>query len=275
MFSTYAIGGPAEEFYTVESIEEMQEVLHDLYARKISFIVVGKGSNCLFDDRGFRGAVILNKIGSIEWKENSVFVGAGYSFSLLGAQSARNHLSGLEFASGIPASVGGAVYMNAGANGKETKDALQKVTYVDEKGTLIMYEKSEISFSYRYSSFQEKKGAIVAAEFLLETCENAKKTQSEIIFYRKKTQPLNEKSCGCVFRNPEGVSAGKVIEECGLKGVKIGGAEVSLVHGNFIINADNASSRDILALIAHVQKIVLEKKGIYLEPEMRIIPYEI
>ncbi len=265
-FSTFGIGGPIRSFTEVTSCEEMEEA----FALNMPVLVVGKGSNCLFDDRGFEGLVVLNRIDFCEWEGTRVRVGSGYSFSLLGAQSARKGLSGLEFASGIPATVGGAVYMNAGANGKETSDALHSVLYFDGKERRE-YRRDELTFSYRTSPFQQRGGAILAATFSLAPQPEARKAQLQIIDYRMKTQPLKEKSAGCVFRNPPGQSAGALIERCGLKGIAIGGAKVSEIHANFIVNFNGASSQQVLELIRLVQEKVFAQTGIHLEPEIRLL----
>ncbi|MFI5334451.1 MAG: UDP-N-acetylmuramate dehydrogenase, partial [Chlamydiales bacterium] len=241
----------------------------------LPYLIVGKGSNSLFDDRGYNGLVILNKIAFCDENESGKFhVGSGYSFSLLGAQTARKKWAGLEFASGIPASVGGAVYMNAGANGCETKDTLVDVTYITEEGTSEVLPKEAVTFGYRFSSFQQKKGAIVSATFQLHPSEEARRKQLKIIEYRTETQPYGEPSAGCVFRNPSGNFAGALIEQAGLKGAKIGGALVSLLHANFIVNGGGATAKDVLALASHVQEQVKQKTGIDLEMEIRYVNYE-
>ena len=274
-YSTFGIGGPARFFIEIAKIEQMQAVISYCYQQKLPYIVIGKGSNCLFDDRGFDGLVILNKISFCQFEWRVVSVGAGYSFSLLGAQTARKGWSGLEFASGIPGTVGGAVYMNAGASGAETQEALMEVSYVNEKGVLEVLPKNLIAFSYRHSSFQGLKGAIVAAKFLLLPSEEARKKQLSIIEYRTRTQPYSDKSAGCIFRNPSPLSAGALIQQAGLKGTKIGGAEVSTVHANFIVNKGKAKAKDVLELSEHVKKVVKEKTGQDLEMEVRCIPYQV
>jgi UDP-N-acetylmuramate dehydrogenase len=272
-YSTFGIGGPARLFCTVTTIEQMSEVIIDCRRQGLPFLILGKGSNCLFDDRGFNGCVVLNKICFIEFDYPTVRVGAGYSFSLLGVQTARSGYEGLEFASGIPGSVGGAIYMNAGANGSETEKYLSSVSYVNEEGALEIYQRDQLKFEYRFSQFQQMQGAIVAATFKLEAHTEARKKQLDILSYRKRTQPLSEKSAGCVFRNPSTASAGALIERSGLKGKRIGGAEVSTLHGNFIVNKEGAKAEDVLALTNHVQEVVKEKTGCDLKVEIRIIPY--
>ncbi|MBS0604388.1 MAG: UDP-N-acetylmuramate dehydrogenase [Verrucomicrobia bacterium] len=272
--STFGIGGPARFFVEVQKTEELQAILSYCHTQKLPYFILGKGSNSLFDDRGFDGLVILNKIAFCQFDWPLVHVGAGYSFSLIGSQTARKGWAGLEFASGIPGSVGGAVYMNAGASGVETCETLIEVTFVNEKGELEVFKRDQLDFSYRSSPFQKRKGAIASAKFLLHPSEEARKKQLGIIEYRTRTQPYSDKSAGCVFRNPESHSAGALIQQCGLKGKRIGGAEVSTMHANFIVNKDRASSKDILELAAFVKQTVKEKTGVDLEMEIRCVPYQ-
>lgn len=260
--SSLGVGGPARFFAIAHSKEMLRQMIVYCYNEKLPYIIIGKGSNCLFDDRGYDGLVILNKIDYLEQKENLFIVGAGYSFARLGSQTARLGWSGLEFASGIPASVGGAIFMNAGANGKETADKLVSVEYIDSTGELRCLARSELSFGYRTSSFHHWKGAIVEGTFSLLKSEEAKKTQKTLLGHRLKTQPYGDKSAGCAFRNPVSCAAGQLIDQCGLKGMKVGGAQVSLMHGNFIINAEGSTAEDIKLLMKRVQETVLQQTGI-------------
>lgn len=274
-YATLQIGGPARYLTHVTTIEEAREALHFATLENLPFFVVGKGSNCLFDDRGFAGLVIVNKIHDFAFDDDLVRVGGGYNFSLLGAQTARKGFTGLEFASGIPGTVGGAIYMNAGAGGFETKDTLVDVLFLTKEGEERLYKKEELAFSYRTSPFQKMEGMIIGATFRLQEDPSAKARQIEMVNYRTSTQPYGEKSAGCVFRNPTCKGAGATIDACGLKGVTIGGAAVSSVHANFLINKNGASASDFLALIKHVQKTVFEKTGETLEMEIRKVPYDI
>ncbi|MDN3507788.1 MAG: UDP-N-acetylmuramate dehydrogenase [Simkaniaceae bacterium] len=267
--TSFRIGGPARYLFEVTSTYEAKEAIAFAKERDLPYYVLGKGSNSIFDDSGYDGVIILNKIEFLFFDGPDVHVGGGYSFSLLGAQTARRRFSGLEFASGIPGSVGGAVYMNAGANGGETKDTLVSVDFLTDEGQLLHLKRDEIEFKYRYSSFQEMKGIILGARFCLRRDEKAKERQVEIVKYRTSTQPYHDPSAGCIFRNPEPEKAGRLIEECGLKGFQIGGAEVSVTHANFIVNRGNAKASDVLELIEHVKKVVKEKTGIDLEMEVR------
>jgi UDP-N-acetylmuramate dehydrogenase len=271
---TLGIGGPARYFIEVKTIDQMHEAIHFSREQKLPFFILGKGSNCLFDDRGYQGVVIQNKIDFMKETEPGVFhVGAGYSFSLLGVQTARKGWSGLEFASGIPCTVGGAVFMNAGANGMETFQTLTSVDFISDDGIISNIKKEELIFSYRHSSFQQMKGAILGATFTLNKVEGAREKQLTIIAYRTKTQPYGSKSAGCIFRNPEGAHAGALIEKCGLKGQSVGGAQVSEMHANFLINKESAKSTDMLKLIEKIRTEVKEQTGFELESEVRYIKY--
>jgi UDP-N-acetylmuramate dehydrogenase len=272
--TTFGIGGPADHFIEVHDIPAMQTLLLFCKNHQLPYMILGKGSNLLFDDRGFAGLVIANRILFLNRPCEDIWhVGSGYSFSLLGSQTARQGWAGLEFASGIPASVGGAVFMNAGANGGETSQTLVSVDYVTADGELLCLSKKDMMFDYRFSSFQHKDGAIVGATFRLIKSSDARQKQLDIIQYRKKTQPYDAKSAGCIFRNPSCVSAGALIDQSGLKGKTLGGAQISSLHANFVINSDHASSSDILNLIEFIQRNVKARTGYDLEKEVRFIPY--
>lgn len=273
--TTFGIGGPAHYFIEVHDIPTMQLLLPFCQQRQLPYFILGKGSNSLFDDRGFAGVVIANRISFLhKLEEDTWHVGAGYSFSLLGSQTARQGWAGLEFASGIPGSVGGAVYMNAGANGGETCNSLVSVDFVTPDGEFHCLPKEQLTFSYRFSSFQDAPGAIVGATFRLEAMPEARQKQLDIIDYRKKTQPYNAKSAGCVFRNPVPLSAGALIDQSGLKGKMIGGAQVSPMHANFVVNTGDASAKDVLQLLELIKQEVKAQAGVELETEVRYIPYQ-
>lgn len=273
-YSTFGIGGIARLFVEVTTLEELAATLAYANREEIPFHVLGKGSNSLFDDRGFDGLVIYVKISHLSIEGTRVVVGGGYSFALLGVKTARKGLSGLEFASGIPASVGGAVFMNAGAGGAETADVLKSIRFVDARGKLRILKREELSFSYRHSSFHEMPGVIAEATFELVSDEEARKRQLAIVEYRTQTQPYGELSCGCIFRNPKGLAAGALIEQCGLKESHIGEAVVSPLHANFIVNRGRAKATDVLSLAEHVKACVKEQTGVDLEMELRTIPFK-
>ena len=273
-YSTFGIGGPATYFVEVATLEELKVILSFIVREKILYMVIGKGSNILFSDQGFDGIVILNKIVFYERENFQISVGAGYSFSLLGMRTARENLSGLEFAAGIPATVGGAVYMNAGIGKEQTCNPLIEVTYVTEEGRVKVFQRSELTFSYRTSSFQTMRGVIAEAKFQLIESTEAKQKVQDLTRHRFLTQPYKEKSAGCIFRNPpQGLSAGALIDQCGLKGFKKGGAEVSSIHANFIINCGEATAEDVLTLAEYIQFKVKEKTGIELERELCSIEF--
>lgn len=271
-YTTYAVGGNAKRLIEVFTIEELVEVISLVKGER--YIVIGKGSNILFDDEGFDGTVIINKIQIIEWKEKEINVSSGYSFSHLGSLASRNSLTGLEFAAGIPGTVGGAIFMNAGADQMETKDVLKSVTFLHPNGKIQEFPREELTFSYRKSCFQEMPGVILSAVFALNASEGASEKVKKIVDYRIKTQPYRSKSCGCTFKNPGVSTAGKLIDDCGLKGFKIGGAMVSDLHANFIVNENNATTQNILDLIKYVQVKVYLQKGVFLETEVMYIPFQ-
>lgn len=271
-YSTFKIGGKAEHLWLVYTVEGMQEAISYAKQAGLPLLVIGKGSNSLFSDSGFAGLVVVNKIDFCTETEGLYHVGAGYSFSLLGTQSARRY-AGLEFASGIPGSVGGAIYMNAGANGQETAGTLVSCDVLTPDGKFLTLTKEELGLSYRTSRFQKSSEIILSACFQLKADPEAKQRQLSMLEYRKKTQPYSEPSIGCIFANPkiEGcLSAGALIEKAGLKGYQIGGAKVSPVHANFIVNTAEATASDVRALAEHVQTTVYAQFGVHIHPEARI-----
>lgn len=273
--STFKIGGPALFFSEARSKEDLKKMLMFCHQERLPFFILGKGSNTLFDDRGFNGLVILNKIDYLHEKKSYFQVGAGYSFARLGQETARRGYGGLEFAAGIPGTCGGAVFMNAGASGQETFETLVEVTYLTHEGDELVFKKDDMQYGYRFSSFQSMKGSIVEACFALKPCAEAKIQQKKAIEYRVKTQPYKDPSIGCIFRNPSrDNSAAFLIDQCGLKGMKEGGAFVSMKHANFIVNLENAEARDVLNLIQKIKEAVFSKTQIHLQEEIRFLPYE-
>ncbi|MCH9630639.1 MAG: UDP-N-acetylenolpyruvoylglucosamine reductase [Chlamydiia bacterium] len=273
-YSTFGIGGPAAYFSEVKSLEDLIVSLKFAKEQNIRVFVLGKGSNILFDDRGYNGLVILNKIQTVDFDGSEVTASAGYSFALLGIQTSRKNFSGLEFASGIPGSVGGAIFMNAGASGSDVSKVLKEATFIDDELNICTLSSKALGFSYRTSMFQKKNFVIVSGCFSLSTSDTARDRQKGDLKRRFDTQPYKEKSAGCAFRNPEEKSAGFLIEKSYLKGKNIGGAYVSEKHANFIVNKGGASSTDVLQLIELVKNEILLRHNIELECELRYIPYE-
>lgn len=278
---TLGIGGPAKYFIEVYTEEEMVHVLMFCNQNQIRFFVVGKGSNCLFDDRGFNGCIIVNRIEFLINDVDGTFrVGSGFPFNQLGVLASRNKFSGLEFACGIPGTVGGAVFMNAGADQQETADFLQSVDMVSHEGErrTLSRAKGELTYGYRSSPFQTmaRQAVITAATFKLKPCTEARQRQMMFMDRRRKSQPVRERSAGCIFRNPGNgsPSAGAVIDQLGLKGHSIGGASVSDVHANFLINKSGARCSDMLALIADIKLRASNERGIKLHEEVLYVPFQ-
>ncbi|WP_210363735.1 UDP-N-acetylmuramate dehydrogenase [Bacillus sp. REN3] len=270
------IGGPADIFIEPSSIENLQKAMETILATNVKWTVIGRGSNLLVTDKGIEGVVIKLGAGLDDLKIEGTRVTAGGGLSLVNfaITISRKGLSGLEFAGGIPGSIGGAVYMNAGAHGSDISRILEKAYVLFEDGTLEWLTNEEMKFSYRTSVLQsERPGIVVAAVFQLKEGDR-EKIVSELQKnkdYRKETQPYNYPSCGSVFRNPLPHYAGNLIEKSGLKGHRIGGAQISGLHGNFIINTGNATAEDVLAIIQHVKDTILAKDGVEMETEVEII----
>lgn len=272
-YSTMAIGGKADLLAIIETIEEMAKAIRWCHRQAIPFLAIGRGSNCLFDDQGYRGAVLINRIGYLHSQQSHWKVGAGFSFARLGQITAREGWSGLEFAAGIPGSVGGAIAMNGGAQGRETCDALETVLSINSYGELEEWRREELLFGYRSSPFQNSQwGTIVGATFLLEPSIDALQRQREMMATRYASQPYEKPSAGCVFRNPTQQSAGALLDRLGCKGMRCGGAIVSPKHANFIINEGGATCNDVLELIERLQQKLLSENRQRLELEIHYIP---
>lgn len=274
--STLRLGGPARYYASVASAEELATFLCFCHTHRVRYFVLGKGSNCLFDDKGFAGLVLHNITHFLEFLPDCrLHVSAGYSFSHLGTLTARQNLSGLEFAAGIPASVGGAVFMNAGAQGQETKDALESVTYLFPDGQVKTLPKEDLEFGYRSSDFQKMAGIILSVHFRCHFEKEARQKQRDLLAKRVAAQPLNQPSAGCIFANPASphLSAGALIDQAGLKGFSIGGVSVSTLHANFLVNLRGGTSEEMKALIEHVHRRVHLKTGVDLKREVRYIAF--
>ncbi|KAM1264992.1 hypothetical protein EV1_034571 [Malus domestica] len=278
--STWGIGGPCNYFIQVFDQTQLVSAIRFCREHSIRFIVIGKGSNCLFDDVGFDGCVILNRIEFLEKKEPGIYrVGSGFRFNRLGVQCSNEGFTGLEFAGGIPGTVGGATYMNAGANGQETANAIRSVEFVTMTGKFLRFSRTDLVFGYRSSPFQvmEELAAIIAVTFELQHSGSAKRRQHEYMERRRMSQPVGEQTAGSVFRNPldMGVAAAELIEKAGLKGFRVGGAMVSKMHANFFINCGGSTSQDMLHLLAVVKEKVDQKFGVQLKKEIIYIHPEI
>lgn len=275
--TTYKVGGNARLLVFPNSVESLKEILLYIKNNNLKYKVFGNGSNILASSRNYDGVIIkLTELKNIERAGENVAVEAGYNFALLANQLSKDGYSGLEFACGIPATVGGAVYMNAGAYLSDVSAVLEKVDVLDENLEIKTFSNKDLNFSYRHSIFMEKEWVVLKAYFKL-----VKKDKEEIMTLvnnrkerRFSSQPLNYPSAGSVFRNPEGLYAGKLIEDSGLKGKTIGGGQISDMHANFIINKENASAEDIKALMDLAQKEVEKNYGVKLRIEQELFNWE-
>ena len=271
--TTFRTGGPARWFCPVSSVSDILDVLRFADEKKAGLFVIGKGSNLLVSDDGLSGVVmeIGDGFRKMTVDGDRIIAEAGASLSAVAA-TARNHgLSGLEFASGIPGTLGGGISMNAGAYGGEMKDVVESVDVI-RKGELLRLNGEEMHFSYRSSRCHEEELIITGAVLHLtpgDPAEIGKKMQ-ELNERRREKQPLTYPSAGSTFKRPEGYFAGKLIQDAGLKGYSVGDAQVSEKHAGFVINRGNASSEDIYRLIMHVVQEVEKNSGVRLEPEVRI-----
>ncbi len=276
LHTTMKIGGPADLLIEPSSLENIQKVMSFIKDRQLPWRAIGRGSNLLVSDKGIEGVVI--KLGSgldhLSINDSTITVGGGHSLVSLSTIISKKGLSGLEFASGIPGSVGGAVYMNAGAHGSDISKILTKAHILFEDGSIEWLSKDEMEFTYRTSALQKKRpGIVLEAEFKL-----TKGDRTAIVSqmqknkdYRKETQPWNFPCAGSIFRNPLPHYAGKLIEDAGLKGYQIGGAKISEMHGNFIVNAGNATAKDVLDLIQFIKDTILNSYGVKIETEVEIV----
>lgn len=277
--TTWKVGGPADLLIYPRNKEELEQAMQVVYRHQIPWRVIGRGSNLLVRDDGIRGVVFKLDEGFNELKVDGtrVTAGGGYSTILLATMTSRQGLTGLEFAAGIPGNVGGAVYMNAGAHGSDISKVLHSATVLLETGEWVTLSNEEMEFRYRTSVLQTKlKGIVTEASFTLEYGERDE-IMSRLTSYkdrRRKTQPLQYPCAGSVFRNPPGDYAGRLIQEAGLKGFRIGDAEVSTTHANFIINRGNATAKNVLQLIEHIIQTIDEKYNIRLEPEVQVVGEE-
>jgi UDP-N-acetylmuramate dehydrogenase len=277
--TTLAIGGPAEALASPLTTTTLSQLVGYLFSEGIPYLVLGKGSNLLVKDGGIKGVVIdlsagLGRIRLVEENgaEALIEAQAGAPNSKLNQFTANRGLAGLEFLSGIPGSIGGSVFMNAGTKEGEMMDAVDSLTMMDRTGNIKTLPIEDIHFSYRH--LQLPSGAIILAG-RFKVCrtdqEDLREEMTRILEYRRRQHPLNVASAGCVFKNPEGQAAGKIIEQLGLKGATVGGAQVSTMHANFIVNMGNATSSDFLELIDMVRERVYQEIGIELAMELMIV----
>ena len=270
--TTFKIGGAADVFVTVCTVDELRLVLDACRRTATPWMILGKGSNLLISDEGVAGAVIALDGAFKEFCVNGdvITCGAALSLSKLCTVACDHSLAGLEFAYGIPGTVGGAVYMNAGAYGGETKDVVAEVTYMTPDGTVGTLTNAQLAFGYRHSIFKENDHIILSAKYHLtpDNRDSILERMDDYMNRRRTKQPLEYPSAGSVFKRPEGAFAGTLIEQCGLKGRRVGGAQVSEKHAGFIINAGGATCDDVTRLVRLVQDTVRRETGYELECEI-------
>lgn len=272
--TSFKIGGNADFFSEPASTEEIGALIEYAEKENIPYTIVGNGSNLLVGDKGIRGLVIKidKSFGNAEVCDNIITAQSGILLSRLATIAFNKGLSGLEFASGIPGTLGGGIYMNAGAYGAEMKDIIKNITYLENENVKTI-NASNADFGYRHSIFTGKNAVILSAELeLVHADRNEIKSKIEDLRQKRTSkQPLSMPSAGSTFKRPEGYFAGKLIEDAGLKGFSIGGAQVSEKHSGFVVNTGNATANDVICLIKHVQKTVYEKFGVNLETEVKFL----
>ena len=275
-YTTMRVGGPCDCVVFPDEISKIKEVIDFCKNENITFFVIGNGSNLLVKDEGIHGVVIKlgHRFSKIELDGEYILAYAGATMPALSQLAKKNSLKGLEFACGIPGTIGGGVKMNAGAYGSQISDILYEVTYMDEKEEIKTIKNKDCSFGYRKSIFTINPNyVILSAKFKLErgNIDEIENKMKENSLARKAKQPLEYPNFGSVFKRPEGYFVGKLVDDAGLRGYKIGGAQVSTKHTGFIVNVNNATCKDVLDLIGYVQTTVYNKFNVKLTPEVIII----
>lgn len=278
--TTFRAGGVADVFVTPQSITEAADIVRLLLAQGFEYTVIGNGSNLLVSDKGYRGCIVCmgSAVGNITVSGNVIRAGAGALLSKIANTAYEKGLTGLEFASGIPGTLGGAVVMNAGAYGGEMKDVIASVTMLDAvSGETVIFAGDDMKFGYRTSVVKKQPLIVLEAQITLGAGnkKEIKEKMDELAGRRKEKQPLEYPSAGSAFKRPEGYFAGKLIEDAGLKGYTVGGAAVSEKHCGFVVNKGGATASDIIELIKKVRLTVNERSGVMLEPEVVILGEDI
>lgn len=271
---SFKAGGRALFFVKANTVEDVINVLKIAKENTLQLVVLGNGSNILFKDETFNGIVLKMELNNIEIAGETAILEAGVKNAIAGRKILDSKLQGFEFMTGIPGTIGGAVRMNAGAYGREIKELIEEVTFIDyETLEVKTVRKEECDFSYRHSIFCDNKNVIISTKLSLSkgNKEEIEVKTNEYAKSRKEKQPLEYPSAGSTFKRGADFITAKLIDECGLKGYRIGGAQVSEKHAGFIINKENATAKDIMDLIAHIQKVVKEKTGKDIELEIEII----
>ncbi len=270
--TTFRVGGEAACLLKVSNSKELSKIITFLRETEHEFFVLGNGSNLLVSDNGYDGVVLKleGEFGEIKTDGLKIVAGAGVSLSKVAKTALDEGLTGMEFASGIPGTLGGAVVMNAGAYDGEMKQIIEEVTVMDREGNILVLDNDTMEFGYRMSAIKNRPFIVLSAVLMLQEGEkeDIKNKMDDFAERRREKQPLEYASAGSTFKRPEGYFAGKLIMDAGLRGFSVGGAQVSEKHCGFIINKGNASATDIAELIAEVQERVKEQFGVMLEPEV-------
>ena len=273
--TSFRIGGNADAFVSAESAEEIRSLVSFCKEKGIPYMFMGNGSNMLVSDKGIRGLVIQvgNGMQKCSIEGDTVYAQAGILMSKLAHGILRSELSGFESLSGIPGTLGGGIYMNAGAYGGEIKDVAEEITYIDNDGNIKTINGDGADFSYRHSVFEENGYIILSAKLKLKkgNYDDIKSAMTDYNKRRADKQPLNMPSAGSTFKRPEGYFAGKLIQDSGLMGYSVGGAQVSEKHAGFVVNKGGATAKDVLELIEYIKNTVREKFGVELTPEVRLV----
>lgn len=276
--TSFRIGGPADIMVLPENNEEIVYVLKTCKKLSVPIFVMGNGSNLLVRDKGFRGVVlkISENYSKVKIKGTSINAQSGVLMSTISRMAAKNSLKGLEFASGIPGTLGGAVTMNAGAYGGEIKNIVESVAVMDSLGTYKILDNKDMQFGYRTSRVQTNKLVVLEVNLELECGDQQESLElmADLTRRRREKQPLSYPSAGSTFKRPVGHYAGKLIQDSGLMGFRIGDAQISELHAGFIINRGNATAQNVVDIIEKVQEIILDKYGVEMFPEVRIIGEE-
>ena len=276
-YTSFKIGGPAECLVKIKTLEQLKSILKYTNENDIKLTIIGNGSNILVSDNGIKGIVVKIEIDNLEIdiqdKKALITVGSGVKLGLLAQKCLKEEITGFEFVSGIPGTIGGAIRMNAGAHGSEMKDIVKTVTYVDRNGEIHKIENNQAEFEYRKSLFSHNDYIIVETEIELEkgNANEIKEKMTEYANFRKEKQPIEYPSAGSTFKRGTDFITAKLIDECGLKGYQIGGAQISEKHAGFIINKNNATAKDVIKLMKYTKEQVYEKFGKTIEAEIEIL----
>ena len=273
--TSFKIGGPAECLVKIQTAEELKEILELVSKQNIPLTIIGNGSNILVSDEGIKGLVLKIEIDKFEINPETAYlkIGSGVKLGFIAQKCLKQQIAGFEFASGIPGTIGGAIRMNAGAHGKEMKDVVKTITYMDRNGQIHKIQNEEAQFEYRNSMFSHNEYIILEVEMQLEkgSSEEIQAKMTEYATYRKEKQPIEYPSAGSTFKRGTDFITAKLIDECGLKGYQIGGAQISEKHAGFIINKENATAEDVIKLMEYTKEQIYNKFGKVIEPEIEII----